>query len=343
MIAFRKEAFDRMDAYTPERTAENSSNSITQTTINELNAALSKQGKSVLLALYRSPRIQQKVLAVSINTTPNSLSNLLGKLETIRPKLLDIEHIGRSKYYSLTGIAKQYVSSALMPKETYNINTFFSVPVETSLFDETLELLYQFQKLAGSEWLLILDDLLSNGQDTDTAADDLTHLYTHFIRNMRQMYLCKDTLSIRKIYGELSNSILVSRLENYLKGNLQDSHALIPLFDLEKQNPKKVIELINYVFSEMKPHIFGKEDLDYFPNNELPVPEEQYHAIFHRISTMVSDFSTLYRSKRQALNAWEKTFYASNITLSFIAEKCSMVQLAEFGKPSQSHNTNAAP
>lgn len=330
-----------MVAYTPERTVGNSQNSITQTTINELNAALSRKGKSVLLALYRSPRIQQKVLAVSINTSPNSLSNLLGKMETIRPVLLDIEHIGRSKYYSLTNIAKQYVCSALIPKETYNINTFFSVPAETSLSNETLEILYQFQHLAGSEWLLILDDLLSNGQDTGAAADDLTNLYTRFIRNMRQMYLRKDSLSIRKIYSELSNSILVSRLENYLKDSLQDSHALIPLFDLEKQNPKKVIELINYVFAEMKPHIFGKDDLACFPNNELPVSEEQYHAIFHRISIMVNEFSNHYRSKLQALKTWEKAFYASNVTLTFIAEKCYMVQLAEFGKPSQNDNANA--
>lgn len=321
-----------IDAYVPERTATKRSNSITQSTINELNTVLSKSGKSVLLALYRTPRIQQKVLAVNINTTPNSLSNLLSKMETISPPLLDIEHAGRSKYYSLTKIAEQYVASELIPKESYNINTFFSVPTGTSLFDETLKILYQFQSLAGSEWLLIMDDMLLNSTNADNGHDELFNLYTQFIINMKQMYVQKESLSIHKIYDELSNSILTSRLENYLKGSLKDSHALIPLFELEKQNPQKAVELINYAFAEIKPQIFGKDDLSLFPNDDLPVSEEQYHAIFHRLSTMVNEFSDCHGAKLQVLKNWEKTLYTSNISLYFIAEKCNAIYLKESEK-----------
>lgn len=323
-----------IDAYSPERTAAKKANSITQNTINELNASLSKAGKSVLLALYRTPRIQHKVLAVNINTTPNSLSNLLSKMEAITPPLLDIEHAGRAKYYSLTRIAEQYVASELIPKETYNINTFFSVPTDTSLFDETLKILYQFQSLAGSEWLLLLDNMLLNGTNAGKNNDELSNLYTQFIVNMKQMYVQKETLSIHKIYDELSNSILTSRLENYLKNNLKDTHALIPLFDLEKQNPKKAVELINYAFAEMKPQVFGTDDLSLFSNHDLPVSDEQYHAIFHRLSVMVNEFSGSHESKLQVLKNWEKTLYTSNVSLDFIAEKCNEICLKESGKQS---------
>ena len=321
-----------MDAYTPEKgilTAKNP-NSITQSTINELNTALSKTGKSILLSLYRTPRIQQKVLAININTSPTSLSNILNKMETIRPPLLNIEHSGRSKYYSLTKIAEQYVSRELIPKESYNINTFF-VPASASLFDETLGILYQFQSLAGSEWLLILDDMLSNG-NTDEVKNELSNLYTQFISNMKQMYMQKESLSIHKIYDELENSILIRRLENYLKNNLKDSHALIPLFDLEKQNPQKAIQLINYAFAEMKPQVFGNDDLSLFPNHDLPISSEQYHAIFHRLYMMVNEYSSHHETKLQMLKNWEKAFYTSNTALDFIAEKCNTIYLVESGK-----------
>lgn len=321
-----------MDVYVPKKDTANRVNSITQSTVNELNAALSKTGKSVLYTLYQNPRIQQKVLAVNINTSAASLSNLLSKLEAIRPTLLNIEQAGRSKYYSLTNIAEQYVCRELMPKGTYHINTFFTVPAGASLLDETMEIIYQFQNLAGSEWLLILDNLLLNGADTSEAEDELINLYIQFTNNMKQLYLQKETLSIHKIYDKLSNNILVSRLENYLEHNLKDSHALMPLFDLEKQNPLKAVELINYVFAEMKPRIFGKDDLSLFPNNDLPVSEEQYHAIFHQITMMANEFFNRHEPKLQILKNWEKAFCTSNIALSFIAEKCNTIFLIESEK-----------
>lgn len=321
-----------MDAYTPEKniyTAKRT-NSITQNTIDELNATLSKSGKSVLLSLYRTPRIQQKVLAVNINTSPTSLSNLLSKMEAIRPPLLNIEHSGRSKYYSLTKIAEQYVASELIPKESFKIDTFFSIPTSTSLLNETLNILYQFQSLAGSEWLLIFDDMLSGGTNTDM--NELSDLYTQFINNMNQMYMQKEILSIHKVYDELSNNILIRRLENYFKNNLQESNALAPLFDLEKQNPQKAYRLINYTFAEIKPQIFGTDDLTLFSSTDLPISTEQYHALFRRLSMMINEFSNQYETKLQMLNNLEKTFYTSNLSLDHIANKCYTIYLRESGK-----------
>lgn len=229
------------ETYALEKTNANRVISITQSTINELNAALSKTGKSILLTLYQNPRIQQKVLAANINTSAASLSNLLSKLEVIRPALLNIEPEGRSKYYSLTRIAEQYVCSELMPKGTYHINTSFAAPADTSLYH----------------------------------------------------------------------------------------HPLLPLFELEKQNPKKAIELINYIFAEMKPQIFEKDELSLFPNNDLPVSEEEYLAIFHRLTMMANEFFSHREPKLQILKKWEKTFSTTNITLYFIAEKCNTINLLE--------------
>lgn len=324
-----------IEAYAPDIVVPQKTDTLTPGIIDELNNLLSKNGKSVLLTLYHTPRIQQKVLAVNINTSPTSLSNLLTRIGAITPPLLRIEQVGRCKYYSLTKIAEQYVASELIRKETYNIKTFFSVPANASLYDEARSILYQFQSLAGSEWLLILDDMLLGGTNTDEAKSELFHLYTQFINKMKQMYVQKASLSIHKIYDELSNSILVSRLENYLKNSLKDSHALIPLFDLEKQNPQTAIDLINYAFAEMKPKIFEKEDLSLFPGNDLPVSAEQYNAIFHRLLMMVNEFADCHGAKLKVRKSWEETFCTSNITLSFIAEKCNIIFLVESGKFSQ--------
>lgn len=303
---------------------------ITQNVINELNATLTKSGKAILLALYQTPRIQQKVLAVNIKTSTTSLSNLLSKLEHIRPPLLNIEYSGRSKYYSLTKIAEQYVSKELLFKESYNISTFFTVPANGSLLNNTLNTLYQFQSIAGSEWLVVLDDMLYNGVNTIENKNELSNLYTQFINNMNQLYMQQELLSIQKIYDTLNNSILVKRLENYLKSNLKDHHALIPLFDLEKQNSKKAIQLIDYTFAEIKPSIWP-DDLSLF-SNDLPVSGEQYHAIFHKLSMMANEYSIQYESKAQAIKNWENIFYTSNASLIWIADKCNTIKLMESRK-----------
>ncbi len=326
------EVVDMVNAYVPEIVATKKTEVAAPDTINELNNILSKTGKSVLYELYRTPRIQHKALAVNINTSPTSLSNLLTRIGTIDPPLLRVEQVGRSKYYSLTKIAEQYVASELIQKETYNINTFFSVPANDSLYDEARRILYQFQSLAGNEWLLILDNMLFNDTNTDEAKDELFTLYTQFINKMKQMYVQKESLSIHKIYDELSNSILIGRLENYLKNSLKDSHALIPLFDLEKQNPQTAIDLINYAFAEMKPQVFGKDDLSLFPDNDLPVSAEQYNAILRRLLLMVNEFADYHGAKLKVRKNWEESFYTSNITLSFIAEKCNIIFLVESRK-----------
>lgn len=317
------------ETYALEKANANRVISIPQSTINELNAALSKTGKSILLTLYRNPRIQQKVLAANINTSAASLSNLLSKLEVIRPALLNIEPEGRSKYYTLTRIAEQYVCCELMPKGTYHISTSFAAPADTSLLIETLEFFQQFQSLAGSEWSFILDSMLLNNTDTSRAGDELTRLYSQFINNVKQMYLQKSSLSLQRIYDELSDSTLVSKLKNYLNQNLKDSHPLLPLFELEKQNPQKAIKLINYIFAEMRPQIFEKDELLLFPNNDLPVSEEEYLAIFHQLTMMTNEFFNHHETKLQILKKWEETFSTTNITLYFIAEKCNTINLLE--------------
>lgn len=139
-------------------------NSLTPDVIDYLNSSLSKLGVSILRELYRSPQMQQKNLAASIHTSTTSLSNILSRLENIQPQLLVSERVGRSKYYSLTEIANSYVVQVILP-QTNKIHTFSSRSQRDILISETLKAFYQFQDTAGSEWDIILDDLLLSNSD----------------------------------------------------------------------------------------------------------------------------------------------------------------------------------
>lgn len=295
---------------------------LTPDIIKHLNNSLSKFSIAILKELYTSPQIQQKTLAANIHTTPSSLSNILSKLETIQPQLIQTERVGRSKYYALTEIAELYVAQELLPKAA-KIRPFTPYPQE-DLTNSTLRILYQFQKTAGADWEILFDDLLSGNTQTSTTNHELNDLYVDFLNNMTQLQILHQLSSIREVLTALGNSILIKRLEHYLNDTLKNFYILEPLFKLAKQDYELATLSVDYIFAEIYPSHFPLTVSLSSPKDTL-FSEEQYLKLFHEFVKMFNDFNQKQGDKRKALEHWKTKYCSTDLLLTYIAEKCSNI------------------
>ena len=297
---------------------------LTQDVISFLNTILTKYNITILKEIYYSPHTQQKTLAANLHTAPNSLSNMLNKLESIHPKLLNVEKIGRSKYYTLTEVAELYISQEILPQAT-KIHTFSS-PHEDTLAKETLILLSYFQEAGGTDWYLVLDDMLSGKTIVHTNADELNDLYADFINNMKQLKILNKPASIQAVYDVLNQPILIRRLDGYVTTELKRFYALEPLFKLEKQDFDKAVLLIDYIFSKLKPSIFPMPVLP--PSfKEIPVSQEQYSSICCEFATMAEEYAKYQGDTVGVATYWKSTYNTDSMSFYLIAEKCHSIPL----------------
>lgn len=301
---------------------EDSNNLLTPDIIKYLNDSLSKLSIAILKELYNSPQIQQKTLAANIHTSPSSLSNIITRLEAIQPQLIKTERVGRSKYYALTEIAELFVTQELLPK-TAKIRPFTPYPQE-DLTNSTLRIIYQFQKTAGQDWEILFDDMLSGNTQTAIANQELNDLYVDFINNVTQLKILHQTSSINEILTTLGNSILIRRLEHYLNDTLKNYYILEPLFKLAKQDYEMAAMSIDYIFAEIYPSYFPLSVSLNSPKDTL-FSEEQYLKIFHELVKMFNEFNVYHGDKAKILEHWKTKYCSTNLSLTYIAEKCSNI------------------
>lgn len=297
---------------------------LTQDLIIYLNTSLTKYSIAILKEIYHSPHMQQKTLAANLHTSPNSLSNMLNKLESIHPQLLTVEKIGRSKYYTLTEVAELYISQEILPK-TNKIHAFSSQH-EDNLVKEALTLLSYFQKAAGADWYIVLDDMLSRRTISHSNVDELNDLYIDFINNMKQLKILNKLASIQEIYNSLNQPILIKRLDDYVSTELKRYYALEPLFKLERQDFDKSVLLIDYIFSKIKPSIFPTPILP--PSfKEISVSQEQYSGIYCEFATMIEEFAKYQSNTVGAAAYWKSIYHSDSMSLYLIAEKCHSIPM----------------
>lgn len=301
---------------------DTSNNLLTPDTIKYLNDSLSKLSIAILRELHDSPQIQQKTLAANIHTSPSSLSNILSKLEAIQPQLIKAERVGRSKYYALTEIAELFVTQELLPKAA-KIRPITPYPQE-DLANNTLRIIYQFQKIAGQDWEILFDDMLSGNTQTNTINTELNDLYADFMNNVTQLKILHQTSSIHEILTALGNNILIRRLEHALNKTLENYYILEPLFKLAKQDYEMATLSIDYIFAEIYPSYFPLSLSLNSPKDTL-FSEEQYLKIFHEFVKMFNEFNVYQGDKCKILEHWKTKYWSTNLSLTYIAEKCNNI------------------
>lgn len=294
------------------------------------NATLTKPDIDILKELLHSPQTQHKILATNLHTSTNSLSNRFNRLESIQPALIMSERIGRTKYYSLTEIGQTFVEQQFPPKSNL-IRTFTKTAQDDALLNDTLKILARFQQAVGAEWDVLMDDILSGKaipNEKDVENDEIITLYEDFITNLKNLHVLGKTSCIQNVYNTLSQNVLVHRLKEFLDNEMNDYHALEPLFRLERQNFEEAFLLIDYVFTQINPIIFKPFDNMQSIQN-LMLTKEQINNIICSILSMVNEFRAYKGNTALAVKHWKETYLTTGAALYHIADKCYTIYYSE--------------
>lgn len=294
------------------------------------NSTLTKPDIDILKELLHSPQTQHKVLATNLHTSTNSLSNRFNRLEGIQPTLVMSERIGRTKYYSLTEIGQTFVEQQFTPKNNL-IHTFTKTTQNDALLNDTLKILARFQQVAGAEWDVLMDDILSGKtipNEKEEESDEIKTLYEDFITNLKNLHILGKTSCIQEVYNMIGQNVLIYRLKEFLDNELTNYHTLEPLFRLERQNFEEAFLLIDYAFSQINPIVFKPFDNMQSIRN-LMLSKEQINNVICTILSMVNEFRTYNGDTTLAVNHWKETYLTTGVTLYHIADKCYTIYYSE--------------
>lgn len=306
---------------------------LSQELIDYYNTSLTKTYMQILKILHQTPHIPQKVLAVSANTTPTSLSNLLTRFTNIEPPLLNIEKSGRTKYYSLTPIGKSYVTHELLENEVTpneesqneesKIHTFTRESDSDPLLSETISVFSQFKNLAGDTWYILMDDLITERRQNVSVS--LNYLYQMFIKNILEIARQNDQNALRQIDFMLNEPILTQRLKEHIEKVLGNYFALKPLFLLARDNEKAAFRIIDDIFTQIAWDTYGTSASTPSVYYKDYMTESEYHKTFYIITLMLNDAKSTKDDKHTLISKWESEYQDTNVCLLYIAEKCFTV------------------
>jgi len=303
---------------------------LTPELIRYYNATLTKLDIDILKELLHSPQTQHKILATNLHTSTNSLSNRFNRLESIQPALIITERIGRTKYYSLTEIARTFMEQQF-PPESNLIHAFTTTTQDDALLNDTLKILERFKQVVGTEWDVLLDDILSGKvllDEKNARSVEIKTLYEDFIINLKSFHILDKTSCIQDVYNTLSQNVLVHRLKGFLDNELTNYRALEPLFKLERQNFEKAFLLIDYAFTQINPTIFRPFDSMQSIQN-LMLSKEQINSVICTILSMINEFRNYNGNTTLAVNHWKETYLSTGATLYHIADKCYTIYYSE--------------
>lgn len=300
--------------------------------IHSLNTTLSKTSKKILIALYHSEELPHKSLAADLHTSPTSLSNIIARMRSVVPSLLESKKSGRTVFYSLSPIARLYVEQELAPN---GAAASFKVLSRGNLKNMALERLYQFQDITGKEWDVKLDDMLSDSIQKENFGNRLyNNIYRDFTDYMTQLKLQNDYDSITLVYSALENPILIKRMKNFLSKRLEAYDDLLPIFELEKKDISRTCMLIDYIFTQITNNIFKSFDIMRH-STDFPITKEQYSLIGARINTMINELFQYEGNTQKAINDWTNRYFVINASVHYIIEKCNTVYLVESSRSSR--------
>lgn len=278
-----------------------SNNRLSKNTISYLNSNLTPKGRFLLIKLYKYSSLKHKDLAQTLDMSSSSLTNLITRINSIYQDFIKSESIGRHKFYSLSQIAEAYTEIILLPKQTAQNDAIASLLSNDSLTNNVWYSLKKFQEYEGDDWYLVLDDLLlfetRNQLVRTTDAIEISNQihfdyknetcqnYINFINALIALEIQQGKQSLKKIYGILDQIILERRLEFLLEKSLNDFYQIEPLFHLEQNDLQAAYSLIDKIFSELFPEIFGEN----IPSSHVSLPSE-YYSIYSVIINMTKEY-----------------------------------------------------
>lgn len=265
------------------------------------NEQITKTGLLILKALAEHGELQQKDLCNVVHTSKNSMSNLLSKIGSIKPELLNVTILGRTKIYSLTDAALAYLQIQMPPAGKSNIRSFTDVNGSEYVGRQTLENFEQLRCQLAEPWKVSLNKILT-GQ-SGISDNDIPDAYHRFMNQMASLTLSGHTAVLNRVYSAISDTILETGIKEKVAHMLgKNQQLLMPLYMLEVQDPQYAMELIAEILSDMYPSIKQKS-----PSLSRKVTDAEYYALFYAVSQMRNQFLQC-ATKEEAVNLWTSPY-----------------------------------
>lgn len=282
------------------------------------NKSITKTGLLILKVLAEHEGLQQKDLCDAVHTSKNSMSNLLSRMDSIRPKLLNATVSGRTKSYSLTSEARAYLQLQGHPAGRTNIYSFTDINSVEFIGKQAVESLQRLRCQLPQPWATSLHKILTG---TASPADDSTSDACHdFIDKMVSLTLEGHPAALDRVYAAISNPILVDVIKGKINDTLgPDYLLLLPLYKLEKQDPQYALALINELISDMYPTIMQKCAL-----TPKKVSDTEYYALFYAVSQMRNQFLQCI-SKEEAIKLWTNSYLKKSMIPQHLASTFELI------------------
>lgn len=230
---------------------------LTEVQTAEITAFLNRKKGEAFWALVRQEGQSNKEWAMSANTTPTSLSNIIVKFENFPYKLIEGKNNGRKRCYYLTETAREYVRLySQIGKEDEQGTTIYQQE-EWLLRQRFKEALESLKERHGEEWEVAIDDILVRRIlcSEDAGEPEDMELVDEIIFVIETVSENEYEESLESCMRMLSPSVILSnRIDEYLKC----FYAFTPFYEKFQQGKDR--NAVDRIFRMM---IFNGETSQY--------------------------------------------------------------------------------
>lgn len=183
----------------------------------EIKHFLTKKRSAVINVLAEQGELSQGELALAVNSTVTSLSNILLKFERYQYKLLEVRSSGKYRYYALSDIAKTYLND-LEKQADLEKDSVTSSEGDEKLFQHAEECLEDLKKIHGDEWQTKFDNALvrriyGSGETLDSKSELLVEQY---LKCLEILTMQNNGEVLGEVLALVANSILRDRIESLM-------------------------------------------------------------------------------------------------------------------------------
>lgn len=214
----------------------------------EITAFLNRKKGEVFWTLERQEGLSNKELAMAVDTTPTSLSNIILKFESFSYCLIEGKSSGRKRCYYLTELAREYVSLLSAKGMEDEKKSSIYQQEEWLLRQRFKDALAQLKMRHREEWEAVVEDILIRrilcSEDIGEAED---------IRLVSEIIFVIEMAIEKEYYGSVEvcmkvlspSVILEKRIEEYL----QCFYAFTPFYKIFQQ--EKEGNVVGRIFKTM--------------------------------------------------------------------------------------------
>lgn len=240
-----------------ESTYKKETTGLTEVEMAEITTFLNRKKGEAFWALVRQEGQSNKEWAMSANTTPTSLSNIILKFGNFPYELIEGKSSGRKRCYYLTELAREYVRLYSQMENEDEQRASIYQQEEWLLRQRFKDALEKLKMRHGEEWEVAIDDILNRriycSEDVGNPEDE--ELVNEIILVIEMASENEYDGSLELCMKMLSPSIILSkRIEEYL----QCFHAFTPFY--EKFQQEKERNAVNRIFRMV---IFNGETSQY--------------------------------------------------------------------------------